>query len=205
MPFILERRLFPICSAFPRAINKPRDRCLDRSLLEFPKTFISSQTTQSYSLNVYSLNSLSALFENEILTCVFKKIHSFRNYVHIINNYKGLEWRWHAGDSDFFFLNRNLGLWDQGHLRLFFIIFGRAACGILVHRPEIEPVPAALEAWSPNHWTFQESPGSHLLVICSLHCLCSAVNNKRAGTVLLLSLSSSEPWTWLEFKHCFLN
>ena len=110
MPFILERRLFPICSAFPRAINKPRDRCLDRSLLEFPKTFISSQTTQSYSLKVYSLNSLSALFENEILTCVFKKIHSFRNYVHIINNYKGLEWRWHAGDSDFFLFKQKLGI-----------------------------------------------------------------------------------------------
>ena len=103
MPFILERRLFPICSAFPRAVSKPRDRCLYRSLLGFPKTFISSQTTQSYSLKVYSLNSLSALFENEILTCVFKKIHSLRNYVHIINNCKDLEWGWHAGDSHFFF------------------------------------------------------------------------------------------------------
>lgn len=33
MPFILERRLFPICSAFPVAINKRRDRHLDRSYL----------------------------------------------------------------------------------------------------------------------------------------------------------------------------
>ena len=33
-----------------------------------------------------------------------------------------------------------------------------AACGILVPRPRIEPVPPALEAWSPNHWTAREVP-----------------------------------------------
>lgn len=33
MPFILERRLFPICSALPVSINKLRDRHLDRSYL----------------------------------------------------------------------------------------------------------------------------------------------------------------------------
>ena len=32
------------------------------------------------------------------------------------------------------------------------------ACGILVPQPEIEPVPLALEAWSPNHWTTREFP-----------------------------------------------
>ena len=32
------------------------------------------------------------------------------------------------------------------------------ACGILVHQPGIEPVPPAVEAWSPNHWTAREVP-----------------------------------------------
>ena len=37
----------------------------------------------------------------------------------------------------------------------FFFFFGshRAACRILVPRPGIEPVPPAVEARSPNHWT----------------------------------------------------
>ena len=34
----------------------------------------------------------------------------------------------------------------------------RAACGILVPRPGIEPVPPAVEAWSLNHWTAREVP-----------------------------------------------
>ena len=47
-------------------------------------------------------------------------------------------------------------LWD---LFIYFFIYGRtAACGILVSRPGIEPVPPAVEAWSPNHWTTKEFP-----------------------------------------------
>ena len=34
----------------------------------------------------------------------------------------------------------------------------RMACGILVPRPGIEPMPPALEAWSLNHWTTREVP-----------------------------------------------
>ena len=34
----------------------------------------------------------------------------------------------------------------------------RAACGILVPRPGIEPVPPALGAWSLNHWAAREVP-----------------------------------------------
>ena len=30
--------------------------------------------------------------------------------------------------------------------------------GILAPRPGIEPVPPAVEAWSPNHWTAREVP-----------------------------------------------
>ena len=32
------------------------------------------------------------------------------------------------------------------------------ACGILVPWPEIEPMPSAVKAWSPNHWTPREVP-----------------------------------------------
>ena len=34
------------------------------------------------------------------------------------------------------------------------------ACGILVPQPGIQPVPPAVEAWSPNHWTAREAPHS---------------------------------------------
>ena len=41
----------------------------------------------------------------------------------------------------------------------FFFFFGcAAACRILVPQPGIEPVPPAVEAWSPNHWTTREVP-----------------------------------------------
>ena len=30
------------------------------------------------------------------------------------------------------------------------------ACDILVPLPETEPVPPAVETWSPNHWTSRE-------------------------------------------------
>ena len=37
------------------------------------------------------------------------------------------------------------------------VFFGHAtACGILVPWREIKPVPPAVEAWIPNHWTPQE-------------------------------------------------
>jgi len=32
------------------------------------------------------------------------------------------------------------------------------ACRILVPLPGSEPVPPAVEAWSPNHWTIREFP-----------------------------------------------
>ena len=31
---------------------------------------------------------------------------------------------------------------------------------ILVSQSGIEPVPTAVEAWGPNHWTAREAPGS---------------------------------------------
>ena len=40
----------------------------------------------------------------------------------------------------------------------FFSWLCRAACGILVPQPGIEPMPPAAEAQSPNHWTTREFP-----------------------------------------------
>ena len=39
-------------------------------------------------------------------------------------------------------------------------LFGVVACRILVPQPGIKPVPPAVEAWSLNHWTAREVPGS---------------------------------------------
>ena len=37
------------------------------------------------------------------------------------------------------------------------------ACGILVPRPGIEPVPPMVEAQSPNHWTDRKVPNIDFL------------------------------------------
>ena len=44
------------------------------------------------------------------------------------------------------------------HLFIHLFICGRAARGILVPRPGMEPGPPAVEARSPNHWTAREVP-----------------------------------------------
>ena len=44
----------------------------------------------------------------------------------------------------------------------FFFWPHRKACGILVPWPGIEPVPAALEVWSLNHWKAREVPEAFL-------------------------------------------
>ena len=41
---------------------------------------------------------------------------------------------------------------------LFFFWPQHVACRILVPQPGIEPMPPAMEAWSPNHWTAREVP-----------------------------------------------
>ena len=40
----------------------------------------------------------------------------------------------------------------------FLSFFGHAACRILVPKLGIEPMPLALEAQCPNHWTTRELP-----------------------------------------------
>ena len=71
---------------------------------------------------------------------------------------------------------------DGGHLsmmrlpliNLIFCILGlfvffwlpRAACGVLVPWPGIEPAPPAVEAWSLNHWGTREVPIFCILISC---------------------------------------
>ena len=59
------------------------------------------------------------------------------------------------GFLPFFFLNEIL----------FIYLFWphRAACGILVPQPGIEPMPHTVEAQSLNHWAAREVPGFPLL------------------------------------------
>ena len=47
---------------------------------------------------------------------------------------------------------------------MFFVLFFPhcVVCGILVPRPGIKLKPLAVKAWSPNHWTAREFPGSML-------------------------------------------
>ena len=40
----------------------------------------------------------------------------------------------------------------------FFFWLHHVACGILVSRPGTEPVPPAVEAQRPNHWTTRDFP-----------------------------------------------
>ena len=39
------------------------------------------------------------------------------------------------------------------HTWFYFLAVPHVACGILVTQPGIEPVPTAMEAQRPNHWT----------------------------------------------------
>ena len=54
-------------------------------------------------------------------------------------------------------LGSGLDKLDINRWHRLFCFFGRcAACGILAPQPGIEPMPPAVEAWSPNHWTAGE-------------------------------------------------
>ena len=43
-------------------------------------------------------------------------------------------------------------------MMLFFFFFGPAAPGTFIPHPWIEPMPSAMNAWNPNHWTAREFP-----------------------------------------------
>ena len=61
-------------------------------------------------------------------------------------------------------------------LSLSFFFFGCMACGMLVPWPGIKPVPTAMKAWSPNHWTIRKAPTIHSSAVVkerinSEHCI----------------------------------
>ena len=56
---------------------------------------------------------------------------------------------------------------------LFFFWQSREACGILVPRPGIQPVPPAVEAWSLNHWTTREVPTLSNFYLIYLDFICT--------------------------------
>ena len=64
----------------------------------------------------------------------------------------------------FFSLKKFLKIYIYTHTHTHTHIWPRqtTACGILVSWPRIEPAPLALEAWSLNHWTTREVPGTLL-------------------------------------------
>ena len=70
-----------------------------------------------------------------------------------------LQWRiaWQRQKQDFF-LFEAFSFFLFLKLFLFTYLFWPhcAACGILVPQPGIEPVPPAVEGWSPNLWTARE-------------------------------------------------
>ena len=52
------------------------------------------------------------------------------------------------------------------------------ACGILVPRPGIQPMPSAVKAWSPNHWTAREVPICWVFHFANLPLKCSTQTEK---------------------------
>ena len=59
--------------------------------------------------------------------------------------------------------------WDT-NLGFFCFLFWLhcVACGILVPRPGIVPMPPAVEAQSPNHWTAREFPETQYFFLTNL-------------------------------------
>ena len=56
-------------------------------------------------------------------------------------------------------------------------------CGILVPQPETEPLPPAMEAWSPNHWTAREFPEDGIFMMLVTWTRERAVGLKTNGWV----------------------
>ena len=61
------------------------------------------------------------------------------------------------------------------------------ACGILVPQPGIEPVPRAVEAPSPNHWTAREVPKTQCFLV-------NIVSNGDQITCLRWLITSVKSW-----------
>ena len=97
---------------------------------------------------------------------------------------------------------------DRCHPPIAFPFFwlSHKACGILVPRPGIEPVPLAVEAWSLNHWTTREVPAHCFPRLINLR-FCSGIYSNyilvfRCEDLLQLAWSPDPqlPLSWPTFQ-----
>ena len=106
----------------------------------------------------------------------------------------------HPAVSSFFICGNSLYFVDTSPLLIFFWWGGgacRAACGILVPWPGIEPTPSVVKAKSPTHWTAREFPLCWFLCCKHLFPLC------LLGFVLfftLLMVSFNEQRSWFSYS-----
>ena len=104
-------------------------------------------------------------------------------------------------------------LWSQGCFILRSVLFlGRAACGILVPQPGIEPGPSAVKAPSPNHWTAREFPPRVVLKTELIRVytrrmwmyLMPLINNKMINFmwyIFLTTIQNRTPSPWLTLRE----
>ena len=81
----------------------------------------------------------------------------------------------------------------QYHTVFCFVCFGffwlcHMACGILVPRPGIKPMPPAVEAWSPNHWTAREFPSTILFWFPISFVIGFEIKKNKASNFVLLKI-----------------
>ena len=94
----------------------------------------------------------------------------------------------------------------HGHLILSFYFFASLACGLLVPWPGIEPVPAAVGARLPSHWTAREVSFLKLVNFFLLHCIVHGVLVKGIEPAsLALKVWSLNPWTIRKVPHLTLS
>ena len=78
------------------------------------------------------------------------------------------------------------------------------ACGIFVPPPPgIEPMPLALEAWSPNHWTAREFPRDLFIFKKFLKIYFIRSWNPCKGRVKILLFRGLEAPKWCSLYHFF--
>ena len=90
---------------------------------------------------------------------------------------------------------------------LYFIIFWpcHTACGILVPWPGVEPLPPAVEAWSPNHWTTREAPRTSLLLLPDLLFICPSSTYHSNYYLEVLFWGRISFWGSMSFKIPWLK
>ena len=94
-------------------------------------------------------------------------------------------------------------IYISGKYYFFSLFFGPscAACGVLVPRPEMEPLPSALGAPSLRHWTAREIPGQYFWCFKPLRLAKEILILVLSSCVGLLSSIITLVSTWC-VRHC---